>query len=234
MGQLLSNLENGSLVKLAENTKPTKFIKLGNDHYGSGTGTTLIRKDCFAPAAWSAASINYQNHFMGCTLDNICDNIWPSKLDSSILDYLVPVPIVVAEGGGVSTLHTIYRKAFPLSCAEIGLTGWQAEGKAFAYFSDNSKRICYVDETAFAAYWGLRSPFSNAVASYRVNPSGELSYGGIILPYFAARPAFNLKSSILVSDSTDSDGCYIVENVTKPRPEGGLYVKKDGVWINAL
>lgn len=28
MGQLLSNLANGSLVKLAENSKPTKFIKL--------------------------------------------------------------------------------------------------------------------------------------------------------------------------------------------------------------
>ena len=31
MGQLLSNLANGSLVKLAENSKPTKFIKLDND-----------------------------------------------------------------------------------------------------------------------------------------------------------------------------------------------------------
>ena len=47
MGQLLSNLANGSLVKLAENSKPTKFIKLDNDHYGTGTGVTPYPQGCF-------------------------------------------------------------------------------------------------------------------------------------------------------------------------------------------
>lgn len=44
MGQLLSNLANGSLVKLNENSQGKKFIKLENDHYGSGTGVTMLQK----------------------------------------------------------------------------------------------------------------------------------------------------------------------------------------------
>ena len=150
MGQLLSNLANGSLVKLAENSKPTKFIKLDNDHYGTGTGVTLIRKDAFSEIAWNASDSNgYKNRYFGCTLDNFCDGIWPLKLDEKIRECLVPVPIVVAEGNQVATLHTIYRKGFALSCTEAGVSGWQTEGKAFSYFSDNAKRIAYLDETAY-------------------------------------------------------------------------------------
>ena len=219
MGQLLSNLANGSLVKLAENSKPTKFIKLDNDHYGTGTGVTLIRKDAFSEIAWNASDSNgYKNRYFGCTLDNFCDGIWPLKLDEKIRECLVPVPIVVAEGNQVATLHTIYRKGFAISCTEAGVSGWQTEGKAFSYFSDNAKRIAYLDETATAVNWGLRSPDSNDYNVYRAS--------------FAPRPAFNLKSSIVVSDSTDSDGCYTVESV--PGNDGGLYVKNNGLWVKAV
>ena len=115
MGQLLSNLANGSLVKLAENSKPTKFIKLDNDHYGTGTGVTLIRKDTFNERQWEASyDSSYKNRYIGCLLDNFCDGIWPLKLDEKIRECLVPVPIVVAEGNQVATLHTIYRRGFAL------------------------------------------------------------------------------------------------------------------------
>ena len=74
MGQLLSNLASGSLVKLAEHTKPTKFIKLDNDHYGTGTGVTLIRKDTFNERQWEASyDGSYKNRYIGCLLDNFCD-----------------------------------------------------------------------------------------------------------------------------------------------------------------
>lgn len=233
MGQLLSNLANGSLVKLAENSKPTKFIKLDNDHYGTGTGVTLIRKDTFNERQWEASyDSSYKNRYIGCLLDNFCDGIWPLKLDEKIRECLVPVPIVVAEGNQVATLHTIYRKGFALSCTEAGVSGWQTEGKAFSYFSDNAKRIAYLDETATAVNWGLRSPDSNGNSADYVNTDGTVNYSDVYLAYFAPRPAFNLKSSIVVSDSTDSDGCYTVESV--PGNDGGLYVKNNGLWVRAV
>lgn len=220
-------------MKLAENSKPTKFIKLDNDHYGTGTGVTLIRKDTFNERQWEASyDSSYKNRYIGCLLDNFCDGIWPLKLDEKIRECLVPVPIVVAEGNQVATLHTIYRKGFALSCTEAGVSGWQTEGKAFSYFSDNAKRIAYLDETATAVYWGLRSPYSGAFDAYCVGADGSVYYGGVYGASFAPRPAFNLKSSIVVSDSTDSDGCYTVESV--PGNDGGLYVKNNGLWVRAV
>lgn len=220
-------------MKLAENSKPTKFIKLDNDHYGTGTGVTLIRKDTFNERQWEASyDSSYKNRYIGCLLDNFCDGIWPLKLDEKIRECLVPVPIVVAEGNQVATLHTIYRKGFALSCTEAGVSGWQTEGKAFSYFSDNAKRIAYLDETATAVCWGLRSPFSVAGGAFYIGTDGSVCYGSACLAYFAPRPAFNLKSSIVVSDSKDSDGCYTVESV--PGNDGGLYVKNNGLWVKAV
>jgi len=217
-------------VKLNENGKATKFIKLDNDHYGTGTGVTLIRKDAFSEIAWNASDSGaYKNRYMGCTLDNFCDGIWPQKLDDEVRACIVPVPIVVAEGNQVSTLHTLYRKAFALSCTEVGLSGWQTEGTAFSYFSSNALRIAYLDETSTAVLWGLRSPYSNAYGAYNVRTGGSLSNRDVYDARFAARPAFNLKSEIVVSDSTDADGCYTIESL--PTAGGGVYVKNGGVWV---
>lgn len=220
-------------MKLAENSKPTKFIKLDNDHYGTGTGVTLIRKDAFSEIAWNASDRNYyKNRYFGCPLDNFCDGIWPLKLDEKIRECLVPVPIVVAEGNRVATLHTIYRKGFAISCTEAGVSGWQTEGKAFSYFSDNAKRIAYLDETATAVVWGLRSPSSYGDYAYCIDADGTVGRNLVYGADFAPRPAFNLKSSIVVSDSKDSDGCYTVESV--PGNDGGLYVKNNGLWVRAV
>lgn len=235
MGQLISNLASGSLVKLAEHTKPTKFIKLDNDHYGTGTGVTLIRKDTFTARQWEAScdgDRNCKNRYIGCLLDNFCDLMWPQMLDPEIKDCLVPVPIVVAEGNGVATLHTIYRVGFALSCTEAGVSGWKTEGTAFSYFNSNARRIAYFDETTTAVRWGLRSPYSGFDDAYHVDTDGSVDLVTYVYwPYFAPRPAFNLKSSIVVSDTTDSDGCYTIESV--PGKSGGLYVKNNGVWVQA-
>lgn len=191
---------------------------------------TLIRKDTFNERQWEASyDGSYKNRYIGCLLDNFCDLMWPQMLDEEIRACLVPVPIIVAEGNQVSTLHTIYRKGFALSCTEAGLSGWQTEGTAFSYFDSNAKRIAYLDETATAVRWGLRSPGSSADRAYGVSTDGSLGDDYVYRARFAPRPAFNLKSTIVVSDSTDSDGCYTVESV--PGKSGGLYVKQSGVWV---
>lgn len=239
MGQLLSNLANGSLVKLGENTKPTKFIKLDNDHYGTGTGVTLIRKDTFSNIAWNASrDLIVSARYLNCTMDSFCDGIWPQMLDEQIRSCLIPAPIIVTESSFTSTLHTIYRKGFALSCTEAGVSGWQTEGKAFSYFSSDARRIAYVDETASTSYWALRSidentSYSSSCGVYRITSDGTVNiYYQAAAAVWAPRPAFQLKSSIVVSDSTDSDGCYTIESV--PGNDGGLYVKSNGLWVKAV
>lgn len=76
------------------------------------------------------------------------------------------------------------------------------------------------------------SPYSNGGYAYYINAGGTAYHGDVDDASFAPRPAFNLKSSIVVSDSTDSDGCYTVESV--PGNDGGLYVKNNGLWVRAV
>ena len=193
---------------------------------------TLIRKDTFNERQWEASyNSGYKNRYIGCLLDNFCDLMWPQMLDDEIRACLVPVSIVVAEGNQVATLHTIKRKGFALSCTEAGVSGWQTEGTAFGYFNSNARRVAYFDETATAVFWGLRSPNSNANCAYFVSTVGSVNDNDVYYASFAPRPAFNLKSEIVVSTSTDSDGCYTVESV--PGKNGGLYVKQNGVWVQA-
>ena len=232
MGQLLSNLPTGSLVKLNENGQAKKFIKLDVDHYGTGSGVTMLREKTFAPECFSGTYSTLNNRYMGCNLDNFCDGIWPLKLDPEVRECLVPVPIVVAEGGGVATLHTLYRKGFALSCTEVGVAGWQTEGRLFSYFSDNNKRIAHLEDTTTAVFWGLRSPYSNTDYAYYINTGGAVYDFNVYNATFAPRPAFNLKSSIVVSSAKDADGCYTLESV--PVAGGGAYVKQNGVWVRAV
>lgn len=233
MGKLLSAIPKGSILKLGENGKATRFIKLDTDHYGAASGVTMLREKTFARIAYNAGYDNY-NTYMGATLDNFCDGIFPLKLDPEIQACIVPVSIVVAEGMGVATLHTIKRKGFSLSCTEVGLSGWQTEGTLFDYFSDNNKRIAYLEDTTTAISWGLRSPFSDTDNACYVRTGGTLDYNSVCYPLFAPRPAFNLKSQIVVSDNPGSDGAYTVESVPVAGSEAGVYVKQNGVWFKEL
>ena len=238
MSQLLSALSAGSLVKLNENGKATKFIVLGYNHY-SKSEVVLLRKDTFAPRQWTGSyDGSYNNCYYGSDMDMFCNTQYPQMLDPIIRACLVNVPIPVAEGasyGGtlVTTLHTLYRKGFLLSSMEAtGTEGWQSEGSAFTYLSGStSNRIAYSDETTKAVNWWLRSPNLNANYAYYVNTSGALNYSDVCnANNYCPRPALALSSLISVSSSTDSDGCYTVESA----PAAEQYIKTGGVWTKMV
>ena len=240
MSQLLSALSAGSLVKLNENGKATKFIVLGYNHY-SKSEVVLLRKDTFAPRQWTGSyNGSYNNCYYGSDMDMFCNTQYPQMLDPIIRACLVNVPIPVAEGASysgalVTTLHTLYRKGFLLSSMEAtGTAGWQSEGSAFTYLSGSaSNRIAYSDETTTAVYWWLRSPNSSSGNAYVVVTSGALGSSGLAASTAATccpRPALALSSLISVSSSTDSDGCYTVESA----PAAEQYIKTGGVWTKMV
>lgn len=125
------------------------------------------------------------------------------------------------DGGGTETCTD---KIFPLSCTEVGLSGDHTCGSKLAIFSDNSSRIATVtaecvansnynsNPAANAAwYYWLRDAYAGSASYARlVRSDGALhdnnAFGGLD----GLRPACNLSSDLLVSDSTDSDGCYTV------------------------
>ena len=141
---------------------------------------------------------------------------------NAILSTTIRVVKPSVDGG---SYEDIQRKVFLPSTTEVGLFNENsiAEGSAWGYYTSNSARIGYVTQQCFsntpssskpsskatAWYWWLRTP-NNSRARYarHVNSDGSLNYDNAYIGIYGVRPALNLSSSLLVSDSTDSDGCY--------------------------
>jgi hypothetical protein len=74
-------------------------------------------------------------------------------------------------------------------------------------------------------HWWLRTPVAAGSRNVRrVNAGGALFSGSAYSGYFGLRPACNLSSSLLVSDSTDGDGCYTLIYNEPPSVPGTITV----------
>ena len=154
---------------------------------------------------------------------------------NAILSTTIRVVKPRVDGG---SYEDIQRKVFLPSAAEVGLSNENniAEGSAWGYYTSNSARVGYVTQQCFsntpssskpssktaAWYWWLRTPYySSANGARLVVKDGSLNFSYAFIGYFGVRPALNLSSSLLVSDTTDSDGCYTVvfaNPLTPPAP----------------
>lgn len=143
---------------------------------------------------------------------------------AALLTTTLTVAKPTVDGGGSETFQD---KVFLLSMAEVGLGSENgiSEGSKLALFSDNNSRKAYPTAQAVSNseytnsslsasqpwYWWLRSPGSSYAYSVRYADSGGSlvdgsAYGGDR----GVRPALNLSSDILVSDSPDSEGYYTI------------------------
>lgn len=142
------------------------------------------------------------------------------------------------DGGGS---ESVSAKVFLASTTEVGLANENgiAEGSKLALFSDDNSRKAYptaeaVNNSNYTSssfttsqpwYWWLRTPYASTSYYVRdVNTSGALSYLSAYSGIYGVRPLCNLKSDILVSDSTDSDGAYRIEWNQPPTTPSGINV----------
>ena len=130
----------------------------------------------------------------------------------------------VTDGG---SYETVTSKMFLPSTTEVGLANENniAEGTLLALFSNDASRVAYPTaqcvsnseytnsnfSTSKGWYWWLRTPYSSNAFSVRyVISDGSLDSNNAYDGGNGVRPLCNLKSSILVSDSPNSDGNYTV------------------------
>lgn len=149
-------------------------------------------------------------------------NLFSDEENAAILNTTIRVAKPSTDGG---SYEDITAKVFLPSTTEVGLANENsiAEGAAWGYYTSNSARIGYLTTQAFnntassskpssattAWYWWLRTPDCSTASYARgVLSDGSLGHDNAYLGNNGVRPALNLSSSLLVSDSTDSDGCY--------------------------
>jgi hypothetical protein len=161
-------------------------------------------------------------------------NQFTAQEKGALLNTTLTVGKATVDGGGT---ETVVDKVFLLSGTEVGLSTDFTEGTKLALFSDNTSRIAAVTADAYANsnyqgmgqggnwYYWLRTPY--AAYSYHVrgvNTDGTLNGSGAYYGGHVLRPACNLSSSLLVSDSTDGDGCYTLIYNEPPTVPGTITV----------
>lgn len=141
---------------------------------------------------------------------------------AAILSTNIRVVKPSVDGG---SYEDVVRKVFLPSTTEVGLSNENsiAEGAAWGYYTSSTARSGYVTQQCIsntlssskpssktgAWYWWLRTPnYSSTDSARTVLSAGSLHYRSAYTGYYGVRPALNLSSSLLVSDSTDADGCY--------------------------
>lgn len=147
------------------------------------------------------------------------------KFVAELMETTLTVVKSSTDGGSYETFKA---KMFLASTTEVGLANENniAEGSLLALFSNDASRVAYptaqcvnnadgYTNSGFATskgwYWWLRTPHSsNASLVRNVYSDGSLSLDYAFHGSLGVRPLCNLKSSILVSDSPNSDGNYTV------------------------
>jgi hypothetical protein len=143
---------------------------------------------------------------------------------NAILDTTIRVVKPSVDGGGY---EDITRKVYLLSNTEVGLSSESgiAEGLKWGLFSNDNSRKAYPTAEAVSRseyksgslnasspwYWWLRTPYAGHSHDARsVDTDGTLYYLNAHGGHRGVRPALELDSGILVSDTTDADGCYTI------------------------
>jgi len=144
---------------------------------------------------------------------------------AALMDTTLKVALNTVTDGG--SYETIVRKFFLASKAEVFGQAENSitEGSLLSLFSANTNdcRIAYVSDYAAAnsdysvsagaaRIWWLRTPDSSNSCYVRgVSSGGGLNGNFACGGYRGVRPLCNLSSDILVSESVDGDGCYVLE-----------------------
>lgn len=142
------------------------------------------------------------------------------------------------DGGGTETCTD---KIFLLTCTEVGLSGDVTAGSKLAIFSDNASRVATVTPECVANsnyssnpaansvwYWWLADAYAGLTHdARRVGSGGALGWNYAYNGSCGLRPACNLSSDLLISDTTDADGCYTVIYNQAPTAPGSINVPSE-------
>lgn len=217
----------------------------GNNRYSLSNIDKWLNSDAAAGRWWAAThsadaaptNANVWSNYNEYDAQAGFLNGFSANMKAALLNTTITVAKnTVTDGGGS---ETITRKVFYASTTEVGLANENnvAEGSKLAIFSDNASRLAYPTAEAVSNseyktsglavgrpwWWYLRTPYASHSYYVRlVHTGGALSSASAFDGGGGVRPLCNLKSEILVSDNTDSDGAYTIIWNQPPTTPGSL------------
>lgn len=117
---ILSNIAEGSIVKLNENGTPVEFYVAKHNYESNLNGagrTLLVRKAVRVIDAWNTA---LYNTYASSTIDTWFNGTYKDLLDSSVKTAISTTKFYYTIGNENATITTMSRAVFALSMAELG------------------------------------------------------------------------------------------------------------------
>lgn len=208
-GTPLSELADGTLIKILENGAPVEYLIVNQGlpssmYDASCDGCWVLRKDIYARRTWDSSRNNYRNSDIHSYLNGTFLNLFDNDIKNAIKQVKIPYQ----NGGSVASgANGLSCKIFLLSGYEVGWTtsdnsDFPRDGAKLSYFSSgisgsaNNKRIANYNGSATG--WWLRSPYPNNTSNvWGVSSNGSYNNGDCNGAY-GVRPALILPSTALV------------------------------------
>ena len=193
-GTPLSELAEGTLIKILENGAPVEFY-LAKHNYEpdlNGQGRELVvRKDAYENVQWNSEIGN--NAYASSNIDSWFNTDYKNILSSGAVSLIGSTNFYYTIGGGNNSVSVLGRSIFALSMTELGETGGYAnvEGSTLPI----AEVLKYPNFTSFSQW--TRTCHTNISAG----PSGDAwvldPNGSVVYPVTSARgarPCFTLPS----------------------------------------
>jgi hypothetical protein len=206
-GGPVSSFTEGSTIYLPEEGTACPFIFSKRNYEpelnGNGRGL-MVRRDAPYAARWGA-----NNTFVTSDIDAWM-RAYPNKFPVEMQDAMGQTTIRYTPMGGVNTVQTIQRKAFPLSGAEYGLSSSYINVEGTALPNAATLRIAK-DGNGNITPHAIRSPvITNSNEVMAVTSSGTLN-GAVVTDSRSYRPAFTLPEDLEVYWYEDAAGNVYAE-----------------------
>ena len=200
VGILLSEIAEGSIVKLNENGSPVEFYVACHNYESALNGegrTLLVRKDCYDSRVWHSSDVNA---YATSDINSWLNSTYKSLLDDGVQTAIDMTKFYYTPGNGTTSVTTLKRSIFLLSATELGKSANNCNTEGTVLPISNILDIAYRDGTKY--YQWTRSPYRNRVEHvFLVNPSGGLN-GSLCTYTSGSRPCFTLPSTAVFDKNT--------------------------------
>lgn len=199
-GIKLSELAEGSIVKINENGTPTEFY-VAKHNYESGLNgagrTLLVRKDCCDQIAFNSTGIN---KYASGTVDTWLNETYKSRLDANIRSAISTTMFYYTIGDNNITITTLSRSVFLLSGKECDKTQQLANSEGSVLPIASKLQIAYYNGSAVE--WWSRTPMNdNKWQACHFSTAGNFGYGNCSASRYT-RPCFTIPSNALFDETT--------------------------------
>ena len=197
LGTPLSELAEGTIIKINENGAPVEFY-LAKHNYEpdlNGQGRELVvRKGCYDKRPWHSSQVNA---WVSSTILSWLNSGYKALLDANIQEAIGTTTYHYTPGDDNNTVTTRADAVFLLSLAELGQSNRYANAEGSALPIVDTLEVAYLNESAIAQW--TRSAYTNTyLYAWVLDSRGSINNHGCTSSN-GSRPVFTLPNTITVN-----------------------------------